>query len=671
MFNHSISRGLLLFTLRSRPPTTQAANAFSELGNLAFSGGAKLMSLFGERTTNTAASSSSDSTTSEPDLEASYAELEAVGALSEGAASLPGSAAAETGFYTVVGGVVSVAAHPPWPVPSPPSPAHPLLPPSAARLVPDQVGRPLRPRDHRRPQARPLFEAMNNNSASSRTEYSYEPMARYHALASTIKPPKGAKTTEELEVLRQSNPAYGSLAPRKDRPGRHEVSYDCMIRFNTLAPSLKTPRGFKDTAHLENLRQSDPCYGTLAPRRDRPGRHEVSYDCMDRYTSLAPLLKLPKGAKTVEHERHNRASNPCYGSLAPRKDRPGRHEVTYDPLERYTTLAPRSTPKGRRRSSTSRSFAPPTRRSARSPPAATAPGRHEVTVDRLDRYIALRRCSRAARPKSPSTSRFSASEPVLRHARAAQGPAQPRRVHVRPSTGTCALARSLRTPRGRRVEHKEVMRTSNPPASRAARYFAQAAARGSSATATRRRARGVVRIGRRAPRAPWLLKPRLEPTRSGELPGHRLRRVVRTERASNLIEALGLDEFSLKSAHSSGEWGSLENEGDYMPPTKAGLGIASRRSGRPPAAARPTRSTREHPGAADGGGARAAPTADDRPPKPPTLCPPVSAPPSAKDARQSSPPPQTTCSPCLPMKLGCWLGVRRPREEDVPLCSLY
>ena len=27
-------------------------------------------------------------------------------------------------------------------------------------------------------------------------------------------------------------------------------------------------------------------------------------------------------------------------------------------------------------------------------------------------------------------------------------------------------------------------------------------------------------------------------------------------------------------AHSSGEWGGLENEGDYMPPTKAGLGIA-------------------------------------------------------------------------------------------------
>ena len=108
----SLARGLLLLILCSRSSHSQAANAFSELGNLAFSGGAKLMSLFGERTTNTAASSSSDSTTSEPDLEASYAELEAVGALSEGAASLPGSAAAETGFYTVVGGVVRAAAHP-------------------------------------------------------------------------------------------------------------------------------------------------------------------------------------------------------------------------------------------------------------------------------------------------------------------------------------------------------------------------------------------------------------------------------------------------------------------------------------------------------------------------------------------------------------------------------
>ena len=281
---------------------------------------------------------------------------------------------------------------------------------------------------------------MNNNSASSRTEYSYEPMARYHALAATIKPPKGAKTTEELEILRQSNPCYGLLAPRKDRPGRHEVSYDCMIRFNTLAPTLKTPRGFKDTAHLENLRQSDPCYGTLAPRRDRPGRHEVSYDCMDRYTTLAPLLKLPKGAKTVEHERHNRASNPCYGSLAPRKDRPGRHEVTYDPLERYTTLAPQlKTPKGAKTIEHLEILRTSDPSLGSLAPRRDRPGRHEVTYDCLDRYI--------------------------------------------------ALARSLRTPKGTTSrEHKEVLRTSNPSAL-APRALLPRRRAASSATATRRRAR--------------------------------------------------------------------------------------------------------------------------------------------------------------------------------------
>ena len=528
MFNHSISRGLLLFTLRSRPPTTQAANAFSELGNLAFSGGAKLMSLFGERTTNTAASSSSDSTTSEPDLEASYAELEAVGALSEGAASLPGSAAAETGFYTVVGGVVSVAAHPPWPVPRP---LPPLTPCSPLQL---HGSSPIKSADLSALETSAglkrgsLFEAMNNNSASSRTEYSYEPMARYHALAATIKPPKGAKTTEELEILRQSNPAYGSLAPRKDRPGRHEVSYDCMVRFNTLAPTLKTPRGFKDTAHLENLRQSDPCYGTLAPRKDRPGRHEVSYDCMDRYTSLAPLLKLPKGAKTVEHERHNRASNPCYGSLAPRKDRPGRHEVTYDPLERYTTLAPTlKTPKGSKSTEHLEILRQSNPCYGSLAPRKDRPNRAEYTYDPLDRYA--------------------------------------------------ALARSLRTPKGTTSrEHKEVLRTSNPlRLSRRARYFAQAAARGELGHGNKKKGEGESsESDDEPPELPWLPSPRLEPARSGERCSDTDADAsfARTERVE-LDRSARFDEFSLVGAP-SGEWSGVENEGDYMPPTKAGLGIA-------------------------------------------------------------------------------------------------
>ena len=178
---------------------------------------------------------------------------------------------------------------------------------------------------------------------------------------------------------------------------------------------------------------------------------------MDRYTSLAPQLKLPKGAKTVEHERHNRASNPCYGSLAPRKDRPNRAEYTYDPLARYV-----------------------------------------------------------------------------------------------------ALARSLRTPKGTTSrEHQEVMRTSNPlRLSRRARYFAQAAARGELGNGNKKKGEGESsESDDELPELPWLPSPRLEPARSGERCSDTDSDAsfARTERASNSIEALGLDEFSLKSAHSSGE----------------------------------------------------------------------------------------------------------------------
>ena len=355
-----------------------------------------------------------------------------------------------------------------------------------------------------------------------------------------------------------------------------------MIRFNTLAPSLKTPRGFKDTAHLEVLRQSDPCYGTLAPRRDRPGRHEVSYDCMDRYTSLAPLLKLPKGAKTVEHERHNRASNPCYGSLAPRKDRPGRHEVTYDPLERYTTLAPTlKAPKGPKTIEHLEILRTSDPSLGSLAPRRDRPGRHEVSYDCLDRYIAL-----APMLKTPRGWKSVEHLEVLRQSNPCYGTLAPRKdwpnraeYTYDPLDRYVALARSLRTPKGTTsLEHKEVMRTSNPlRLSRRARYFAQAAARGELGNGNKKKGEGESsESDDELPELPWLPSPRLEPARSGERCSDTDSDAsfARTERASNSIEALGLDEFSLKSAHSSGEWGGLENEGDYMPPTKAGLGIA-------------------------------------------------------------------------------------------------
>ena len=44
--------------------------------------------------------------------------------------------------------------------------------------------------------------------AAYRLELSYEPMQRYNALAKTLSSPRGWKSPEHLEVLRQSNPSY-------------------------------------------------------------------------------------------------------------------------------------------------------------------------------------------------------------------------------------------------------------------------------------------------------------------------------------------------------------------------------------------------------------------------------------------------------------------------------
>jgi len=102
-------------------------------------------------------------------------------------------------------------------------------------------------------------------------------------------------------VLRQSDPCYGTLAPRKDRPAAHELTYDPVGRFCALARQMRTPRGFKSVEHLEVLRQSDPCYGTLAPRKDRPAAHELTYDPVGRFCALARYIRTPKGSKTPAH----------------------------------------------------------------------------------------------------------------------------------------------------------------------------------------------------------------------------------------------------------------------------------------------------------------------------------------------------------------------------------
>ena len=80
---------------------------------------------------------------------------------------------------------------------------------------------------------------------------------------------RGAKPEEHLEVLRTSNPCYGSLLPLngvRERVGKHELPYDPTRRYAILRSMInRAPRGAKSDVHLEVLRQGNPCYGSLRP----------------------------------------------------------------------------------------------------------------------------------------------------------------------------------------------------------------------------------------------------------------------------------------------------------------------------------------------------------------------------------------------------------------------
>jgi len=143
--------------------------------------------------------------------------------------------------------------------------------------------------------------------------------------------PRGAKTTEHLAVLRASDPCLSSLAPRKSLPSVHELSYEPMERFAAMAATLRVPRGAKTTEHLAVLRASDPCLSSLAPRKSLPSVHELSYEPMERWAAMAGFLRVPRGAKTTEHLETLRQSDPDYGSLAP-KPRVSREPVTLQQL---------------------------------------------------------------------------------------------------------------------------------------------------------------------------------------------------------------------------------------------------------------------------------------------------------------------------------------------------
>jgi len=155
----------------------------------------------------------------------------------------------------------------------------------------------------------------SNQTSDSLAEHSFEPMVRYRALREKL--PRGFKSVAHLEVLRTSDPTYGSLAP-SDRPNRSELTYEPLRRFGALHERL--PRGAKSACHLEVLRTSDPTYGSLAPS-DRPNSAELTYDPLRRFRLLARSSgeRLPRGFKSVAHLEILRTSDPTYGTLMPRR----------------------------------------------------------------------------------------------------------------------------------------------------------------------------------------------------------------------------------------------------------------------------------------------------------------------------------------------------------------
>ena len=164
-------------------------------------------------------------------------------------------------------------------------------------------------------------------------EYSFEPLRRFAALSKRIG--RGFKSTEHEEILRQSSPCFGSLAPDLTRPNCAEVSYDPLKRFTAVSERL--PRGAKSVEHLALMRASDPCFGSLACDATRPNRAEHSYDPLRRYAAIGERT-APRGAKSLAHMEVLRTSNPCYGSLAPSL-RGSRAEYSFDPRKRFAALA--------------------------------------------------------------------------------------------------------------------------------------------------------------------------------------------------------------------------------------------------------------------------------------------------------------------------------------------
>jgi len=151
-------------------------------------------------------------------------------------------------------------------------------------------------------------------------EHTYDPFLRWSAIANQVLVRAGGEIGGPLVAQRESDHGYGNLMPRKDRPSVHEHTYDPMLRWAALANDgdVRAPRGFKSEEHLEVLRQSDPSYGTLMPLCERPNLCEYPYRPERRFAALSRLLPAVRGLKDVAHLQTLRKSDPLSGAAVSR-----------------------------------------------------------------------------------------------------------------------------------------------------------------------------------------------------------------------------------------------------------------------------------------------------------------------------------------------------------------
>ena len=93
---------------------------------------------------------------------------------------------------------------------------------------------------------------------------------------------------------------------------------------------------------MRALHASNPCYGSLGPAKERVGRHELPYDPNRRFIALSKLIGGVRGEKTFEHLENLRISDPSYGNLVPSSLAADRQAAADEALEEPEMLRQRT-----------------------------------------------------------------------------------------------------------------------------------------------------------------------------------------------------------------------------------------------------------------------------------------------------------------------------------------